>query len=111
MIYFNYTDTKKAVVSLNAAPLFNKKSGTALLLFRYLRLWYCLYIRTSNTEAHADMYNHAHTYLRCARIWIYIPRGHQMSHCLEYYYRIFQVPISQEQSAIDAFIMSCNCPP
>ena len=30
-----------------------QKSGTAILLFRYLRLWYCLYIRTNNTEAHA----------------------------------------------------------
>ena len=54
------------------------------------------------------MYNHAHTYLWRARIWIYISRGHQMLQCLEYYYRIFQVPISQEQSVFDAFIMSCN---
>ena len=42
---------KKAVVSLNAAPLSiqtrcicTKKSGTALLLFRYLRLSLCLNI-------------------------------------------------------------------
>ena len=35
-----------------------KKSGTALLLFRYLRPSHCLKLRTSNTEAHADMYEH-----------------------------------------------------
>ena len=35
-------------------PLYYKtKSGTAILLFRFSRLWYCPQFRTNNTEAHA----------------------------------------------------------
>ena len=30
-----------------------KESGTAILLFRQSRLWYCLFYPNSNTEAHA----------------------------------------------------------
>ena len=54
----------------------HKKSGTALLLFRYLRLWYCLKYPNKQHRAHADMYERARTLL-----WyggrIYISRGHQ----------------------------------
>ncbi len=38
------------------------KSGTAILLFRFSRLWYCPLIRTSNTETHyVCIYVYAHT--------------------------------------------------
>ena len=69
LFIFEYT-YKKSGCLLKCCSAFNtnalhlyKKSGTALLLFRYSRLSHCLCIRTSNTEAHADMYARAHTYL------------------------------------------------
>ena len=46
------------------------------MLFRISRLWYCPSIRTSNTES-TPICTIAHTYIRCARIRIYISRGHQ----------------------------------
>ena len=47
-------------------------------------LWYCHRIRTSNTEAHADMYAHAHLLLyRCTEIDIHIPRTSKCCNVLE----------------------------
>ena len=45
------------------------------------------------------------------RIWIYISRGHQNAAMCWNNVRICEIPCSQAQSAYDAFIMSCNCPP
>ena len=53
------------------------------MLFRYLRLWYCLYIRTSNTEAHADMYAHIHTLIVRMEIDIHIPRTSKCCNVLD----------------------------
>ena len=54
-----------------------KKAGPQLLLFRISRLSHCLLSRTSNIEAHADMYTHTHTIDGACRDKIYISRGHQ----------------------------------
>ena len=83
------TQKKRSLAKLCSASIQThgiciKKSGTALLLFRYLRLWYCLCIRTSNTEAHADMYAHAHLiYFRCTEIDIHIPRTSKCCNVLD----------------------------
>ena len=75
--------TKKAVVSLNAAPLSiqtrcicTKKAGLhcCCSAFRGSRIAFC---SEQATPKPALICTHAHTYLRCVRIWIYISRGHQ----------------------------------
>ena len=67
-----------------------QKSGVSQLLLRFLikkrdctvavpliEALVLPYLPNKQHRAHADMYNHAHTHLRRAQIWIYIPRGHQ----------------------------------
>ena len=54
----------------------HKKSGTALLLFRYSRPWNCLSPEQA-TPKPTPICTITHTYLWRAWIWIYISRGHQ----------------------------------
>ena len=55
-----------------------RKSGTAILLFRILRLWYCLYFQTATpkptpicmyTRTYACTYNTHHEHLSVAMSW------------------------------------------
>ena len=61
---------------------YTKKSGTALLLFRYMRLSHCLLFRTSNTEAHADMYAHAHLFYKVYGYGYTYPEDIKMLQCV-----------------------------
>ena len=77
--YFLMSNTQKAVTCQQCSAFvyienIHKKSGTALLLFRFTRLSHCLLFRTSNTEAHANMYAHIHTLMVRMEIDIHIPR-------------------------------------
>ncbi len=59
---------------------------------------------TSNTEAHADMYEHA-TYL-VACTWIYISRGHQNAAMPWCFIRIYQIPKCQVKALYDALYIN-----
>ena len=61
-----------------------QKSGTALLLFRISRLWYCLLFRTSNIEAHADMYAYTRALLARVMIGYTYPEDIKMLQCVGY---------------------------
>ena len=68
LIHSSYTHQKAGSAGGCFCPAYKQKSGTAILLFRYLRLWYCLLIRTSNTETH-----HVCTHTRKRVYLLYIP--------------------------------------
>ena len=57
----------------------HRKSGTALLLFRYLRLWYCLLIQTTTLKPTP----YAQMRAICAYI-NYIPMGILCCNVLDY---------------------------
>ena len=81
----------------------HKKSGTAILLFRQSRLWYCLFHPNSNTEAHAVYimtyaYVNTHTnihheHLSVALSWIKM-------------FEIYQISIDQNKALKTLIIMS-----
>ena len=61
--------------------IYIQKSGTALLLFRLTRLSHCLLFRTSNTEAHADMYARAHLSIKVYGYGYTYPEDIKMLQC------------------------------
>ena len=71
----------------------NKKSGTRTIAVPLIEALVLPLHRTSNTEAHADMYEYTPPYeVTCT--WIYISRGHQyaaLSWCFKKEFTRFQL--------------------